>query len=282
MKRSISALLFALTLPLHATELFPEGNAEQGEIKTLNGPTLETTARDAKEGQHAFILKEKQVLILDRAIPIDPQKTYELSATMRSVDGQKPASANFGIYMYTADHRQIGLRNVSNYPGTETTLLKPLEKGSRELWLKEAAAWKQPAKQYRAALHAKEDFSDLPNFHLSPRLETLEKTDDGWKATLMEPSEADYPAGTPVRQHSAWGPGLYWVANEWVPTEWKTYSTTLHGIAPSGNSLTQFWKGTAYVRIMVRYGNWDRIPEEGAELLIDNLSFREVPAAPAP
>ncbi len=269
--------MLPMTLP--AQELFPLGDAESEGVKTVGGVSLERTTTDAKSGKHAFSLKVKRENVLEPLIPVEMGRAYHLSATMRSVDGKKPASANFGIMMYDAEKRLIGLCHVGAKEGTQTKLLKPLEAGSREAWLEKKGEWLKPAKNYRIALNVMEDFSDLPNFALSPRIEEMEETAEGWKVTFREPVENAYPAGTAVRQHSAFRQGLYWVANEWVPTEWTTYSTTLKGEAVSGTPKDQFWKGTRYVRVMVRFGNWDRVPEEGAELLVDEISFRAIPAA---
>lgn len=267
-----------IPMTLSAQELFPLGNAESEGLKTMDGTSLERTTTDANSGKHAFTLKTKQVHVFEPLIPVETGRAYHLSVKMKSVDGRKPASANFGIYLYDEEKRQIGLCHVSAKEGTQTKLLKPLEAGSTVAWLEKRGEWLKPAKHYRIVLNVKKDLSDLPNFALSPRMEEMEETGEGWKVTFQEPVEKSYPAGTAVRQHSAFLQGLYWVTNEWVPTEWTTYSTTLQGEALSGTPKDKFWRGTRYVRVMVRFGNWDRVPEEGAELLVDEISFRTVPS----
>jgi hypothetical protein len=49
----------------------------------------------------------------------------------------------------------------------------------------------------------------------------------------------------------------------------------MHGIAKSGTPIDKFWAGTKYVRVFVWFGNWNRKPEKGAKLLVDDIKFTE-------
>lgn len=256
-------------------ELLPHGDAESAGLLEVSGSPLPRTIEAAKEGKHAYELSEKRTYTLAPLIPIDPSKTYHLSAFLRTAESDKPASAYFGLAMYDEHERHIGICHVSPIEGTDTHLLTPLKAGDKEVFVKSATTWRAPAKNHRIAFMTENDYADLPNFQLSPQIETVTETADGWKAVLREPATQAYPAGTPIRQHVAWKAGLYWVAKDWIPAEWTSYSTTLTGIHPKGTTKDHFWKGTRYVRIMLRLGNWNRVPGEGARLLVDEISFRE-------
>ena len=55
-----------------------------------------------------------------------------------------------------------------------------------------------------------------------------------------------------------------------------------HAGATGGrNGVFHFWKGTAYVRPFIWFGNWNRLPKKGAKLLVDGFSMEEVSAAQA-
>jgi hypothetical protein len=66
-----------------------------------------------------------------------------------------------------------------------------------------------------------------------------------------------------------------------MPAEWKQFSTAMSGEAQSGAPGDKFWPGTKYVRVFVWFGNYDKIPKEGARLLVDDITFvcREKTAA---
>ncbi|HWL53941.1 MAG TPA: hypothetical protein VNQ90_15985 [Chthoniobacteraceae bacterium] len=264
---------------LQGGELFFDGNPRDGSPKDDQGNELE---RSTLEGEEVFVLRNKRIWLLEPMIEVDLAKSYHLLAEMRSAEGLPPASANFGVYMYDARKRLISIRHVGVKEGTLTTLVKPVEAGSREVWLESGWHWVKPAHYHALAFGAKEDFSDLPNFTVSPQVEKAEKTPEGWKVTLKEPMTKSFPAGTTVRQHQAWEPGLHRVAQGWVPTAWTKYETVLHGEAPFGTPKDRFWKGTRYVKVMVRRWNWNRIPEKEAILYIRKISLREVPTVSEP
>lgn len=257
-----------------------DGTAESDGLTEVSGAPLPRTNGAARGGKSVYELHQKRTYLLAPLIPIDPAKTYHLSAFLRTAESGKSASAYFGLTMYDELERPIGICNVSPIEGTDTHLLKPLQKGDQEAWIASAKTWRHPVQNHRIAFNTAIDYADLPNFQLSPQIRTVTETADGWKVIFREPVAIAYPAQTPIRQHVAWGAGLYWVAKDWVPSEWTSYSTTLTGIQSRGTSKEHFWKGTRYVRVMLRLGNWNRVPEEGARLLVDKISFKETPAPP--
>ncbi len=204
-------------------------------------------------------------------IPIDLGKTYRLSVWLRTLDEQLPASANFGLRMYDKDKNPININNVTVYPNTETTLAADAVKGEKELFVVKNVEWLK-AKNSAIAFNSETNYRDLPNFAVS-RVDKIVDEGERYKVTLQGALGKAYPAGTKVRQHSPWGAPLYWVADNWMPTTWKQFSTILRGESQSGTPSDKFWKGTKYVRVFVWFGNWNRIPEEGARLLVDDIKF---------
>ncbi|MFA7231010.1 MAG: hypothetical protein WC071_07040 [Victivallaceae bacterium] len=210
-------------------------------------------------------------LICKQMIPVDFNKTYKLSVWMRSLDKQFPASGYFGLHMYDKDKKPINYNNVSVLPATETTLATAAAKGSKEISVVKNEAW--PKQKYSSvAFDIKDNYEDLPNFDLA-RVDKF--VDDGtqYKVILKSPLKKDYPAETRVRLHAPWGTPFYWVASDWMPVEWKQFSTVMKGESQSGTPRDKFWKGTRYVRVFAWFGNYNRIPGKEARLLVDDIKF---------
>lgn len=213
-------------------------------------------------------------LISKEYLPVAPDKTYVLSARLRSLAAKTPASANMGLRMYDKDKRPIHIHHVAAIANTSTRLADAAAPGATELVLVRNADFISP--EFSAvAFHAANDFSDLPNFDLSPEVIAHKEDGNRVRLTLKAPLEKAYPAGTAVRMHLPWGAPCYWVTDGWLDTEWKEITTVFRGEAPIGTSITQFWRGTRYVRPFVWFGNYNRTPEPGARLLIDEFRFTE-------
>jgi hypothetical protein len=212
--------------------------------------------------------------IARKYLPVTPDKTYVLSAWLRSLSKALPASANFGLRMYDKDKRPILIHHVAVCSNTATKLAAAAAAGATELVLVRPANFVAP--EFSAvAFHAADDFSDLPNFDLSPEVTALAEDGARLRLTLKAPLAKDYPAGTPVRLHAPWGAPCYWVADGWLDTDWKEFSATFRGEATNGIPLDQFWRGTRYVRPFVWFGNYNRTPEPGAKVLADEIRFTE-------
>ena len=267
-----AAITFCLVLTINASNKpleLVDSNNKQG-WKGMVKPNSEVK----HSGDWAFELHGKYPteLISSKMIPIDMEKTYTLSAWMRSLDDKFPASAFFGLRMYDKDKKPITMRNTYVYPGTETSLARAAVKGSKELWLK-----KNPEllkrKVASIAFNAKRNYEDLPNFDVSPMLKDIVEEKDACKAVLVSPLKKSYPAGIAVRLHSPWATPFYWAAKGWIPTKWKKFSVTIKGEAKAGIPNNKFWKGTKYVRVFVWFGNYNRIPKKEARLLVDDIQF---------
>ncbi|MBR1951256.1 MAG: hypothetical protein IKA32_01675, partial [Lentisphaeria bacterium] len=134
-------------------------------------------------------------------------------------------------------------------------------------------------KRSTLAFAAKNDFSDIPNFDISPQTVAM-KADgkDNVRVEFRSPLKKSYPAGTPFRLHSPFSPSMYYLVSGWMPAgNGKDFTVKLQGINDKpGTGREKFWKGTKYVRPFVWFGNWNRVPGKEARLLVDGLSFEEV------
>jgi len=226
-------------------------------------------------GKFSFELfgKYPTELITKEYLPIDSGKTYFLSAWMRTVDEKLPASAYLGLRLYDENKRPILINNVASYSETETKLAAAVGKGDQKLFVENCPKWLE--QKYSAiAFNVEQNLSDLPNRDLSPQVEKIEDEGGRYAVSLKAPLQKDYPVGTPVRLHSPWGAPMYNTGvSGWMPAEWKHFSVSLKGEAQSGNPGNQFWRSTKYARVFVWFGNWDKKPEEGAKLLVDDISF---------
>ena len=205
-------------------------------------------------------------LIYNQYIPIDPGKSYTFKVKFRTLDAALPASGYMGFELYDAKKRKITYRNVV----------------SVDLKLSEVISAKK-VKKLQVAFNAKEDFSDIPNFDISPAIKNAEKDENGnLRLELVRPLTKDYPAGTTLRFHSPYGAPMYYLASGWMPAgEGKECTAVLNGIFDkSGAPNNKFWKGTVYARPFVWFGNWNRRPQKGAKLLVDGFSLVETEQQP--
>lgn len=215
-------------------------------------------------------------LIYGTYFPVSPDKIYTLKASFRSMDQKLEASGYLGLELYDENKRLLGFRNVSPFAKTESTVVSA-EKGQRFLVIKKFPSFNNTIKTAVVAFNTKADFSDIPNFDLSPQSTAIKDEGENLKIELRSPLKKSYPAGTPVRLHSPWSPSMYYLVSGWMPAgEGKSFTVKLHGInTEPGTPRSKFWKGTKYVRPFIWFGNWNRRPKEGAKLLVDGFSFEE-------
>ncbi|MFA6930101.1 MAG: hypothetical protein WCT05_07220 [Lentisphaeria bacterium] len=207
-------------------------------------------------------------------IPVSPDKTYSLSGFMRSLSADNPASGYLGLKMYDKDKRYIGICNVATLT-KQSALSAPAAIGDLQVLVKLNLEWLE-IKHSAIAFNVQKDYSDLPNFDLSPQVSEFIQDGENLKVVLKSALKKDYPMGTLVRLHSPWGAPLYWIAQGWMTNEWQEFKTILKGEAEQGTSKNKFWQGTKYVKPFFWFGNWDRIPKEGARLLVDQIRFDEI------
>ena len=219
-------------------------------------------------------------LIYNKYLPVSPDKTYIYKASFRAFDKKYPASAYLGLELYDKNKRLLGFRNVSPMVNTESVVVSA-NKGDRFMIVKKFPSYDK-IRIAVVAFGVKKDFSDIPNFDLSPQTSAM-KADgkDNVRIEFKAPLKKSYPAGTAVRLHSPWAPSMYYLVSGWMPAgDGKDFTVKLQGINNKpGTGRDKFWKGTAYIRPFVWFGNWNRRPGKEAKLLVDGLSLEETEAS---
>ena len=216
-------------------------------------------------------------LIYNRYIPVSPDKTYVLKASFRTLDPQLPASAYLGLELFDEHKRMIGFRNL-RYAARSESKVVSANAGEKFLIVKRFPSYKT-IKVAVVAFYAKADYSDIPNFDLSPQMANMElHGENEIKINLKKPLKKSYPAGTDIRLHSPWSPSMYFLGAGWMPAgEGKSFTATLRGLSDKPETpRDKFWKGTKYVRPFIWFGNWSKLPKPGAKLLVDGFSFEEI------
>lgn len=215
-------------------------------------------------------------LIYKEFIQVDPDKVYTFKANLRTLDAALPASGYMGFELYDAKKRKMGFYHVAHL-GLEQSEVVSAKKGDMFMIVKMIKDY-QKVRVFRVVFHAEKDFSDIPNFNLSPGCKKITPTKDGnLRIDFAAPLKKDYPAGTTLRLHTPYGAPMYYLADGWMPAgDGKECTAVIHGIMEKpGTPRNKFWKGTKYVRPFVWFGNWNRKPEKGAKLLVDGLSLTE-------
>lgn len=210
-------------------------------------------------------------------IPVSPDKTYIYKVSFRTLDPKLPASGYMGLDLYDENKRKIGHCHVQALLNAVDSEVISARKGDNFLIVKMMEKYDK-LRHSAIAFNARKDFSDLPNFDISPQCAKITPDKDGnLRIELKGKLKKDYPAGTPIRIHSPWSPSMYYLASGWVPAnEGKDCTAILRGVMDkAGTSSKKFWKGTKYVRPFVWFGNWNRRPQKGAKLLVDGFSFEE-------
>ncbi len=227
-----------------------------------------------RSGEGSFELsgKYQTELISSRMIPVAMNRRYILSAWMRSLDEEFPASGYLGLRMYDENERPILICNVAAFEDTETLLAADAHEGEWELKVAKNSEWMKRQRSV-IAFDVRGGYDDLPNFNLSPQIESIIDKDSYYQVNLQEPLRASYRSGAHVRLHSPYKMPFYWAAEGWMPEEWVEFSVAIEGEARSGIAHGRFWPGTKYVRVFAWFGNWNRIPCEKAVLLVDDIRF---------
>ena len=264
--------MFLTALPLFSENI--ELLTEQEKASSWTG-MVKFAPEHARGKGTCFILygRYPTPLMYKKYIPVSEDKSYVLQVSFRSLDPAKRASGYMGLQLLDKDKRVIGFKNVRGFDKTDTCTVSA-EKGEKKLTVKEISGMKIP-KRFSVAFSVRKDFSDLPNFEISPLVKSV--TPDGKGNLLLElaaPLQKSYPAGTAVRFHSPWSPSMYYLGSGWVPEKGVVHKVVIKGISKeSGTPVRKFWKGTKYVRPFVWFGNWNRIPGKDAKLLVDGFSF---------
>lgn len=231
----------------------------------------------------AFILygKYPTPLIYNKYIPIEDGKTYTYKVSLRTLNEKLPASGYVGFYFYDENKRSIILRNVFTLDNSDSEVVSA-RKGDKFFIIKKMENHKK-FKRFVVAFNTEKDFSDIPNFDISPSCQKLVDTGDGnLRVELRSPLKKDYAPGTATRFHSPYGVPMYYLASGWMPAgEGIEHIRVFKGVSDvptrdfkvAGIPELKFWKGTKYARPFVWFGNYNRKPEKDARLLVDGMSL---------
>ena len=187
---------------------------------------------------------------------VDPEKTYttQVEASAKHPDG-KSSWILVGYDVFNKDGKQITSSHVGALKGTLTTVAEDAPKGSTVVKLKDGSKYRKAAAVL--AFDAKEDFSDLPNFDVSPAIKDIANKGDVWEITLSSPLKKDIKAGTAVREH---GQGGYlYVASIGAKEASIAKSGAVKGIATSGWGGGKWPAGTATARFLILV-DWANVP----------------------
>lgn len=202
------------------------------------------TAEISQKGEYIAVKGTNEVHI-NKKFKCNPETLYKFSTMVRS-DIEK-GNLRIALRMYDSQKREIAICHYIYKPESLTEVVENAPRGSKILKLKDISKWNKDVFSFCAlAFHAKEDFSDLPNFMIIPLRVTGVKQEDGISVLeLSSPTTVDLRAGTKVRQHYFGGANYY---TPFVPItrEWKTVSGHAEGIR-KGSSVTAntFAPGTA-------------------------------------
>ena len=155
-------------------------------------------------------------LVYNRFIPVNPQKSYIFKVNFRTLDPALPASGYMGFELYNAQKRKLTFQNVVSVDLNYSEVVSA-GKGDKFLIIKMIPKYEK-IKNLKVAFHAREDYSDIPNFDLSATCKKVEKNADGTLRLELEKSlKKDYPAGTKIRFHSPYGAPMYYLTSGWMP-----------------------------------------------------------------
>lgn len=204
-------------------------------------------------------------------VPVDPAKSYILSGEFRTVKepGTNSPAVFLGVISYDAKKRHIARSMVDAIEGTETELVAPAAKGDKTLIVKDASKWIKTPSAFAIAFDVQPEYADLPNRKLAMLITKIEQVENGWKVDFSIPLKADYPAGTPVRQHRE-GSYCWCGLNNKVISgeEWTAAGSSVTGEYSVGAGYKKFWKGTRFVKIVL-------FCSKGSKLEFRNLDFSE-------
>lgn len=242
-----------------------------------------------------------QTVLSDEIVPVDPYRTYELSA---QVKGDPDTGQRFylGVAPYDADGRGIRAYHHMYFEGTTTTLAAPLEPGDTTVQLADADGWQDAVgpRDYQRSIifwtYTNDSGYAYPAETYSRYKSPRDSWDDGaidfgtntitlnspWSYNNPDRADGVWPAGTEVSNSNSGGTYKYIAAGlDHVQPTWTEYSGTLGGVDYSGRNKTRmFPPGTTGVRVLWlhnRHGG-DRVapptPIDGAATYFDAVSVQ--------
>ena len=199
------------------------------------------------------------IRLFSNAVPVDPSKTYTISAEIRQIAGL-PRNVYVGFVPLDAKGDPISCAKVSVKKGTETTLSRAVKKGDKEIWIKVNKKWDPVSsivgRSDAIAWNVKDDYSDLPNSNIYYcGIANVETVGNEMKVTLVRPFTADVPAGTKIRCHN--DGGFMYTAGEGTPgrSDFKRFEGSAKGMLEIGYTTTSWPKGTKKCHVVLLL-NW--------------------------
>jgi hypothetical protein len=110
-------------------------------------------------------------------IAVSPEKAYILKASFRSLDPKLPASAYLGVDVFDKEKRRIGYYNIQVLYHTDSEVVSA-KKGDKFLTIRKFEM-KKKIGRFRVAFNTRKDYSDIPNFDLSPMGKSLKEDENG-------------------------------------------------------------------------------------------------------
>jgi hypothetical protein len=273
----IAGIGIMATAAIGADNLVKYGDADDATWAKKWHKNLSFNPQDKLKGKNSFEADKKYTWAFSPTmIEIDPAQAYKLSGWIKSI-GAEDSRCFLGLRMYNAKKRSIDRVNITVRKGSFTRLMADAKKGDKVLKVSDCSKWdmrKLNLKRTCLAFDAVKDFSDLPNYNISPGIEKIEKKDNFYEVTLVKPLAKTYPDGTKIRQHYMHGGFQYCAASyKAVPKKWTQYSAVVKGLAKYGAPNKQFWPGTKYVRIVIIL-NYQK--KGDCKALFDDISLVQV------
>lgn len=225
---------------------------------------LFAAAACAAEAENAVKVPPGQQRFMSDFIPIDPTKTYEIRAFLKTADPGGKLKGGFMLRYFDAQKREIPFVGVWSMVGTETALTKDVPKDTPVSDVMPDDWRTPPPWLYAVAFDAKKDLSDLPNFttYLRGKDRRLPRA---------------FPAGTIIRLHRYLDTPC--VSGMIVPVRTK-YFLTVSGEAErdapnektniNGNYIPKFWNGVKFIKVQ----GWNR-SKDGQTLVVEDWVVQE-------
>jgi hypothetical protein len=199
------------------------------------------------EQNGVLTIKGKQQLFISKAFPVDPAKTYTITATCHSANGKSAAFMPI-VIQYDAAGKPIGTGRVKTINGTFTELLAPVSFGAKTLLVKDAKLWLKK-RLLCIAFNAKEDYSDLPNNRIAwTTVVDITPKDGAYQVTLDKAIPFSAPAGG-IRQHHNGPLYIYPVGGRKTSGGWDKLSGKISGMARNDFPQNQWAQGAKTAKL---------------------------------
>jgi hypothetical protein len=261
-------MVFAFSLAVGAQNLVKNGDAEAGR-DNWQIDQVQICTDKPHSGKNCF--KTLGIInISSEFIPVDAAKTYKLSGWFKSVD-DKNINLYLGLVPFDENKKQIQCIEVNAISGTETELVEACKAGDTVLKIKDGKNWSS-AETVRIAFNvdASGECKDIPNRNIAiPAIVKIEQKENYWEVNLKKNCEKAYPAGTKVRLHMHGGNYIYpEYSVNFNSKEWQELLGVIKGTAKIGQSNSEFWNATKYVKIIILSVN--------GFVYFDDIKFEEV------